>query len=57
MNFYVITVSIPHIADTDVQMKPAITVQSVLAYIVRQKLIKQNNVSQTSNNTDVKPQL
>jgi hypothetical protein len=35
MNFYAITVDILPIAATDVQMKPATTVQSVLAFIVK----------------------
>ena len=36
MNFNAIIVDIPHIADTDVQTKHAITAQNVLAYIVKQ---------------------
>ncbi len=57
MNLSAITADILHIADTAAQTKPATTAQNVLVYIVKQKLIKQNNVSQTSSNTDVKPQL
>lgn len=58
MNFYVITVDILHIADTDVQMKPAITAQSVLAYIAKQKLElqKRNSLIVDENQYPVYPE-
>jgi len=54
MNLNAITADILHIADTVAQMKPAITAQNVPVYTVKQPLIIKNNVSQTSNQVDVK---
>ena len=52
MNLNAIIADILHIADTAVRTKPAITVQSVLVYIVKQSL-ETNNVPQTQCYTDV----
>ncbi len=56
MNLNVTIADILHIAATAVRTKPAITAQSVPVYTVRPNL-ETNNVSQTSNNIDVKSQL
>jgi len=53
MNSNVITADIPLTADTGAQTIPATTVQSALVYIAKQSL-ETNNVSQTSNQVDVK---
>lgn len=59
MNSYAITVDILHIADMDVQMKPAITAQSAPVYIARHKhkKLEINSVPQTQCYIDVESYL
>jgi hypothetical protein len=58
MNLNVITANILPIADTDVQMKPATTVQSVLAYIVKQSknILKEDITNMDENQYPVYPE-
>jgi hypothetical protein len=58
MNFYVTTVDILPIADTDAQTKPATTAQSALAYIVKQSknILKKDITNMDENQYPVYPE-
>ena len=58
MNLRVITVNTLHIADMDVQMKPATTALSVLAYIVKQSknILKKDITNMDENQYPVYPE-